>query len=348
MTDRNTRKINCGKIKIGGDNTITVQTMWKKSLHSFSKKDLQEIQKLEDAGCDILRFSVPDIKSAEILSNIKEQLRMPIVADIHFDYKIALKCIENGIDKVRINPGNIGENWKVKEILEVAKDKNVPIRVGINTGSLPKALSSLKDKSRAMMKAAEDEIEILEKHSFYNSIFSLKSSNLSETIKANKDFSKKFDYPLHIGITEAGPLTAGLVKSSIALNSLLNQGIGDTIRVSLTDTPYSEVIAGIEILKVSNLKKDSVNIISCPRCGRASFDTHSFISEVYEELYKLRKNIKVAVMGCIVNGPGEAKDADIGITGYGKKVVIFKDGKIISKVDENKGREEFLRIINEI
>ncbi|MDC7227164.1 MAG: flavodoxin-dependent (E)-4-hydroxy-3-methylbut-2-enyl-diphosphate synthase [Spirochaetales bacterium] len=347
MTYKTTRKVRIGNIEVGGDSRKTVQTMWKKSLDLFSGEDLEEILNLEDVGCDILRFSVPNFRTAGILAEIKRNINMPLVADIHFDYKIALECIKNGIDKIRINPGNIGDEWKVKEVLQAAADKNIPIRIGINTGSLDKTFNDISDKAEAMLKSAESEINILEKYNFTNALFSLKSSDIESTLRANREFSRRWDYPLHLGVTEAGPLTAGLVKSSIAISQMLNQGIGDTIRVSLTDKPIQEVIAGREILRACGMYANGVDIVSCPRCGRSTFDTHEFISSVYDELYRVKKNLKVAVMGCIVNGPGEASDADIGITGAGTKVVIFKHGKIYRKVDENKGREEFLKVLEE-
>lgn len=348
MNDRKTSVVKAGGIQIGGGSRITVQTMWKKSLHNFNNNDLKEIKELSLIGCDILRFSAPDMKSAQVLKEIKNEIDIPIVADIHFDHKIALKCIEYNIDKIRINPGNIGAEWKVKEVLNAASDNGIPIRIGINCGSLPKDLNDIESKSEAMLIAAEREIEILEKNGFKSAVFSLKSSNMAETISANEAFSQKYSYPLHVGVTEAGPLTAGLVKSSIALYKLIEKGIGDTIRVSLTDSPYSEVIAGREILKACGKSNYGVDVISCPRCGRSTFDTHGFISSVYDDLYKIKKNLKIAVMGCIVNGPGEALGADIGITGAGNKAVIFKHGKIIKKVDENKGREEFLKVLSEL
>jgi (E)-4-hydroxy-3-methylbut-2-enyl-diphosphate synthase len=347
MSKKQTSTVSAGGLLIGGGNRISVQTMWKRSLHNFTKDDLTEIKFLESIGCDILRFSAPDMKSSEVLGSIKNKLKIPIVADIHFDHKIALDCIARGIDKIRINPGNIGAQWKVHEVLSAASEKNIPIRIGINTGSLPKEYSALKDKSEAMLRAAEDEIEILEKAGFNQAVFSLKASNLEATIEANKVFSERYSYPLHLGVTEAGPQTAGIVKTSIAFYQLFEQGIGDTIRVSLTDTPAKEVIAGREILKACGKSDYGVTIVSCPRCGRSTFDTHKFIMDVSDELYLIKKPVKVAIMGCVVNGPGEALDADVGITGVGNKAVIFKQGKIIHKVDENIGRETFLKVLDD-
>ncbi len=345
MDRKKTESVTVGNNKIGGGSRITVQTMWKKSLHNLSEQDINEIRTIENLGCDIIRFSVPDIKSAGILKELKKHINMPLVADIHFDYRIALECIGFGIDKIRINPGNIGASWKVEEVLKSAADKNVPIRIGINSGSMPRKLSDMDDKAEAMLKAADDEIEILEKNRFGNAVFSLKSSNAEATIRANRKFSLKYNYPLHLGITEAGPLTAGLVKSSIALSKLLDEGIGDTLRVSLSDTPANEVIAGREILRACGLSEYGVNIISCPRCGRSTFDTHKFLESIFDELYLIKEPLNIAVMGCVVNGPGEASEADIGITGIGNKIVIFKHGKIFTKIDENKGREEFLKLL---
>ena len=348
MTDRKTIEVKAGGLSIGGGSRISVQTMWKRSLHGFNDNDLEEIKNLKAVGCDILRFSAPDIESAEILGKIKSEIDMPIVADIHFDHKIALRCIELGIDKIRINPGNIGAEWKVRDVLTAASDRNIPIRIGINSGSLPREYSKLEKKSEAMLRAAEDEIDILEREGFKNAVFSLKASDVEETIEANRIFSGKYDYPLHLGITEAGPHTAGLVKTTVAFYRLLSEGIGDTIRVSLTDEPYKEVIAGREILKACGRSDYGVSIVSCPKCGRSTFDTHKFISSVYEELYRISKPVKVAVMGCVVNGPGEACDADLGITGVGNKAVIFKHGKIIHKIDENKGRSVFLEELEKL
>jgi len=347
MKNKQTNTVTAGGLVIGGGNRISVQTMWKRSLHNFTEEDLSEIKFLESIGCDILRFSAPDMRSSEALGEIRKNLKIPVVADIHFDHKIALDCISRDIDKIRINPGNIGAEWKVHEVLSAAADKNIPIRIGINTGSLPKEYSELKDKAEAMLRAAEDEIEILEKAGFKHAVFSLKASNIEATIEANRAFSQRYSYPLHLGVTEAGPQTAGIVKTSIAFYRLFEEGIGDTIRVSLTDSPAKEVISGREILKACGKSDYGVTIVSCPRCGRSTFDTHKFITEVSDELYLIQKPVKVAVMGCIVNGPGEAKDADIGITGVGNKTVIFKQGKIIHKVDENKGREIFLKVLHD-
>ena len=286
--------------------------------------------------------------SAQYLGNLVPESVLPLVADIHFDYKLALDCIRFGIQKVRINPGNIGALWKVEEIVHAASDKNVPIRVGVNGGSLPRDLRNYGNKAEAMVLAAERELNVFEKLMFKDVVFSLKSSDIESTVDANILFSEKYNYPLHLGVTEAGPLIPGIVKSTIAFTELLKRGIGDTIRVSLSDEPVNEVIAGNEILKASGFKKGGVSIISCPKCGRASFDTHDFVKKLEPLLYSLKKDISVAIMGCIVNGPGEAGDADLGITGSGNNVVIFRKGKIIHRIKASEAVEIFTEELERI
>ena len=342
-----TYEVNAGGIIIGGNSDVSLQTMWKSPLKDLDRAGLENVVKelgeLKSAGCDIIRFAAPDIKSAEILSQLAHKSPVPVVADIHFDYKIALKCLSDnsGISKVRINPGNIGEEWKVKEVLDRANEKNIPIRVGVNGGSLPASLKNEKNKAEAMIKAAEIEIDLFEKYNFRNAVFSLKSSDVDTTVEANRKFSLNYKYPLHIGVTEAGPLIPGIVKNTAGILEMLNEGIGSTIRVSLSSPPIDEIKAGRAILKLCGGKKNFVNIVSCPRCGRATFDVHSFFSKFNSRLNKIQKPITVAVMGCVVNGLDEAKDADIGITGSGNSVVIFRKGEIIIKTTEEKAEEEF-------
>ncbi len=338
-----TRSVKIGSILIGGGFPVAVQTMWKTPLTDDKDFFLSGIRNLKDLGCDIIRFSVPDIKSAEYLKAIIPESEMAIVADIHFDYRIALKCIDSGIHKIRINPGNIGAQWKIEEVIRAASDNCVPIRVGVNGGSLPRELQKMKNQADAMVIAAENELEIFERMGFKDVVFSLKSSDISTTVNANIIFSQKYDYPLHLGVTEAGPLIPGIVKSSVALSKLLENGIGDTIRVSLSDEPDTEVIAAGEILKSAGLGKRGVSIISCPRCGRASFNTHDFIKKIEPVLYRSKKNISVAVMGCIVNGPGEARHADLGITGSGDKIVIFKKGKVLHSLKLDEAEATFVK-----
>ena len=351
---RETYKIQAGDITIGGDSRISLQTMWKSPLKGLSRMDRDNLSKelyyLKSIGCDIIRFAVPDIESAEVLSEISSDGIIPTVADIHFDYRIALKCMEKGanISKIRINPGNIGAEWKVREVITRAADMNIPIRVGVNGGSLPENLKNNQDRSHAIVKAAEQEIEIFEKYNFMNAVFSLKSSDVDTTIEANRIFSERYKYPLHIGVTEAGPLIGGIVKNTAGILTLLKEGIGSTVRVSLSAEPEDEIVAGKAILKLCGEKTDSVNIVSCPRCGRASFDVHSFLPKINKILNGLNKNLTIAVMGCVVNGLDEARDADLGITGSGNSVVIFRKGEIIIKTTEEKAEELFWKELEKI
>ncbi len=344
--ESNTVKI--GDKIIGGGFPIVIQTMWKTPLSAGIESILFGIDELKDIGADIIRFAVPDIEDAEILSKISIKSSIPLVADIHFDYKIALKCIEGGVHKIRINPGNIGASWKVEEVVRAAADFGVPLRVGVNGGSLPASLRDLKDISIAMVKAAELELNIFEKLGFKDVVFSLKSSDIENTVMANTIFSSKYSYPLHLGVTEAGPLIPGVVKSSIAISSMLEKNIGDTIRVSLSDTMRNEVIAAKEILKASGKISSGVTTVSCPRCGRASFNTHDFLVSIDPIIQKINKNITIAVMGCIVNGPGEARHADLGITGSGDNIVIFRKGNIVRKGDPENAVKLFLEELEKI
>lgn len=349
-----TYEINTGGVIIGGNSDISLQTMWKSPLTGLDSSGidniLKELEELKAAGCDIIRFAAPDLRSAEILSNLAHKSPLPVVADIHFDYKIALRCLadDSGIAKVRINPGNIGAEWKVEEVLKRAADKNIPIRVGVNGGSLPAELKNEKNIANAMLKAAEMEVEIFEKYSFKNAVFSLKSSDVDSTVEANREFSSRYKYPLHIGVTEAGPLIPGVVKNTAGVLAMLNEGIGSTVRVSLSSPPIDEIEAGKAILKLCGSKKNYVNIVSCPRCGRATFDVHAFLSKINKKLNTIQKPVTAAVMGCIVNGPDEAKHADIGITGSGNSVVIFRKGEIILKTTEEKAEEEFWKVMEKL
>jgi len=341
-----TKSVKVGDVVIGGGFPIAIQTMWKSPLSNKIDNILVKIDELKDIGTDILRFAVPDLESAEILGKISKKSHIPLVADIHFDYKIALKCIEGGVHKIRINPGNIGASWKVEEVVKAARGNSIPIRVGVNGGSLPSALRDRKDLASAMLEAAEMEMNVFEKFNFKEVVFSLKSSDIKNTIMVNKLFSEKYSYPLHLGLTEAGPLIPGTVKSSIALNTMIKDNIGDTLRVSLSDSMENEVFAAREILKASGKKSTGVDIVSCPRCGRASFNTHDFLVDIESDLQKIKQNISIAVMGCIVNGPGEAKHADLGITGSGENIVIFRKGKIVRKGKPVNAAEMFLEELN--
>lgn len=341
-----TRKIKVGNLYIGGNSSISIQSMTNTKT-SDVLKTVEQIKKLEDAGCDIIRVAVPDEESAKALSIIKKQINIPIVADIHFDYKLAIKSIENGADKIRINPGNIGSTDKIKMVVDAAKEKNVPIRIGVNSGSLEKEiLNKYKGvTAEGIVESALKNVLILEKLGFYDIILSLKTSNVPLTIKSYEIASEKVDYPLHIGITESGTIKTGTIKSSVGIGILLNMGIGDTIRISLTGDPVEEVWVAKQILKSLGLLNEGVELISCPTCGRTKIDLIKVADEVLEKTKNIKQNIKIAVMGCAVNGPGEAKEADIGIAGGDGEGLIFKKGKVYKKVKEKDLVDELIKEI---
>jgi (E)-4-hydroxy-3-methylbut-2-enyl-diphosphate synthase len=307
--------------------------MWKEPLSADALPGIQErLERLSRMGCDIVRFAVPDLESADVLGKLAEACTVPLVADIHFDYRIALRCLDFPLAKIRINPGNIGEEWKVREVVAKARDNGISLRIGVNGGSLPRLLEKMKNQSSAMVRAAESEMETLEKLRFHDAVFSLKSSDVDSTVKANVLFSRHYDYPLHIGITEAGPAIAGIVRNTLGLSALLRKGIGDTIRVSLSASPEEEVLAGVEVLRSLRLRHVGIHVISCPTCGRTTFDVKGFLDRVSLEIQQISKPMSIAVMGCAVNGPGEARHADLGITGAGNMALIFKGDKIIRRV----------------
>lgn len=319
-----------------------IQTMWRQPLRGpVDEGGISRISALQKLGCEILRFSVPDQASAERLGRLAQLVAMPLVADIHFDYRLALRCLDYPIAKIRINPGNIGERWKVEEVVRKAKDRGVSLRVGVNSGSLPRELRRGKNLARALLRAAENELEIFEKLAFREVIFSLKATEVDSTVEANLLFAEKYDYPLHLGVTEAGPLVPGIVKNSLAISRLLLEGVGDTIRVSLSDTPENEILAARAILQYCGIRSCGVRIISCPTCGRSEFDVKSFLEHVSNYILSLDKDISIAVMGCPVNGPGEAKRADLGITGSGKFILFFRNGKIIRRVNSESAHTAF-------
>lgn len=350
---------------IGGDAPISLQTMWKSSLLGA---DLQQVARdlagLEQLGCDIVRFAVPDMESADALVHLASITSMPLVADIHFDYKLALRCLDGTIAKIRINPGNIGSKDRVKAVVDKASEKNTAIRIGVNSGSLPRDLQNrlegvrlsggdlANERSIALAETAAREVSLFDEFSFRNVVVSMKASSVHETVRCNEEFARKYSIPLHIGVTEAGPLIGGVVKSTLAFSRLFDEGIGSTIRVSLSDTMENEVIAGREILTECGKRSGGVRIVSCPRCGRNGFDVHGFVSRWQKELLSLHKDITVAVMGCIVNGPGEGKHADIGITGAGDTVLIFRHGETVRTISLSDGldavdvafREELSRL----
>lgn len=344
---KKTRTIYVGKVPIGGGNPIVVQSMTKTDTADI-ESTVKQIKSLESIGCEIIRVAVPDVRAAKALNRIKKEIKIPMIADIHFDWRLAIEAINQGVDGIRINPGNIGESRKIKEVIKAAKERGVPIRIGVNAGSLDRMLRKkyLHPTPEALVESAEMSINIFEDMGFSDIKVSLKGSDVLTTIKAYRLFSEKFDYPLHIGISEAGPLFSGTIKSSVGLGILLSEGIGDTIRVSLTADPEGEVRVAYEILKSLGLRKKGVEIISCPTCGRCKIDLRKITTEVEFRLREIDKPLKVAVMGCVVNGPGEAREADIGIAG-GKGIgILFKKGKIIKKIKEEDLLKEFMNEIS--
>lgn len=347
---KKTRQVKIGNLTIGGDNPVRIQSMTNTKTKDI-EVTVRQIQELEKNGCEIIRVAIPDMQSAQVLSQIKAQITIPLVADIHFQYLFALEAIKQGADKIRINPGNIGGEEKIKAVVKACQEKNIPIRIGINMGSLEKDLYSEFGKfgvARVMVESAHRNINILEKLKFFNIVVSLKGSDVPTTIEAYQLFSKRFDYPIHLGITESGNLWRGTVKSSLGIGILLNQGLGDTIRVSLSAPPVEEVKVGWEILKSLNLRSHGIKLVSCPTCGRTEIDLFSLVEKVDKALSLIQAPLTVAVMGCIVNGPGEAKFADIGITGGNGMAVIFKKDKVIKTVRESEAFPVFMEEIKKI
>lgn len=335
-----TKEIKIKDLKIGGNNKILIQSMTTTSPLDV-QATINQIINLEKAGCEIVRVTIPCMKAADNLPKILEQINIPLVADIHFDYKLAIASIKNGVHKIRFNPGNIGSEKNVKLLTDYAKDYNVPVRVGVNSGSIEKEfLNSNYNSYEKLVKSALKHVKILEKHSFYDIVISVKSSSVIDTVKAYQQISKIVDYPLHLGVTEAGTFNMAIVKSSIGIGSLLLNDIGDTIRVSITGDPVLEIKAAQNILKAVG-KMPYTEIVSCPTCGRCKYDMFSFVKEIEKMTENNKKPLKIAVMGCVVNGPGEAKEADIGIAGGDSKMVIFKKGEIIKTVDKDKALSEF-------
>jgi (E)-4-hydroxy-3-methylbut-2-enyl-diphosphate synthase len=349
MKARETKKIKIGNGYIGGDSKIAVQSMTSTDTRDV-EATVNQILELEKAGCDIVRCAVPDMPAAEAIKEIVKRIHIPLVADIHFDYRLALKSIENGISKLRINPGNIGNIDKIKLVAEAAKEKGIPIRIGVNSGSLEKDILEKYGHvcAEALVESALRHVEILEDLKFYDIVISIKSSDVAMMIESYKLISGKVDYPLHLGVTEAGTTWRGTIKSSVGIGALLAEGIGDTIRVSLTGDVVDEVKVGIEILKALGYIDDGVKFVSCPTCGRTQINLIKIANEVEERLADCHKNIKIAVMGCVVNGPGEAREADIGIAGGNGVGLIFKKGVVIKTVKEEDLVEELLREIDKL
>lgn len=334
---RKTENFSIGKIKIGSDNPVTVQSMVSVPSTDISGT-VEQVRRLKEAGCDIVRIAVPDMESVQLVDAIKSEVDIPLVADIHFDYKLALACADAGIDKIRINPGNIGDESRVKEVANACANKGICIRIGVNSGSLEKNILKKygSPTAEAIVESALYHASLLEKFDFNNIVLSLKSSNAETAYKAYSLVAEKSRYPLHLGVTEAGTRYNGIIKSSAVLGGLLLNGIGDTIRISLTDDPVEEVKAGIALLKSLGLRNEGPTIVSCPTCGRTRINLIKIADEVERRLVGCKKNIKVAVMGCVVNGPGEAREADIGIAGGEGCGVLIKKGEIIKKVGEDK------------
>ncbi|MDE6442392.1 MAG: flavodoxin-dependent (E)-4-hydroxy-3-methylbut-2-enyl-diphosphate synthase [Clostridia bacterium] len=341
-----TKKINIGNTSIGGGSEIALQSMCTTKTSDVSST-VNQIIGLEKAGCDIIRVSILDEDDAKAVKKIKEQINIPIVADIHFSYKLAVSAIENGCDKVRINPGNIGSESAVKTVADCIKAHGIPVRVGSNTGSIEKEYLQKYGKNEfSLVESALKSVSLLEKFGVSDIVISVKASDVPLTVKAYKLLSEKTAYPLHIGVTEAGTQDMAVVKSSVALGALLLNGIGDTLRVSITDDPIKEIIAGKRILRAVGLDRDYVDVVSCPTCGRCLWNSMELAKKVTAYTEGFSKQLKIAVMGCVVNGPGEAKDCDIGIAGAQDYCVIFKNGEIYKKVSADIAEQEFFKEIN--
>lgn len=348
-TRRQTRKICAGGRFIGGDSTITVQSMTNTDTRNASAT-IDQIKRLEEAGCDIVRVAIPDKEAAEAVIAIKKAIGIPLVADIHFDYRLAIECIKNGVDKIRLNPGNIGSRDRVEAVVKAAKERNVPIRIGVNSGSVESNVLAKYGgvTAEGMVESALGHAAILEDLDFNDIAISIKASDVPMTLAAYRLISSKTNYPLHIGVTEAGTVFRGTVKSAVGIGCLLAEGIGDTIRVSLTGDPVEEVRVGQEILKSLGLGKKGIRFVSCPTCGRTRINLIDIAEKVEKRLEGCTKDIKVAVMGCAVNGPGEAREADIGIAGGDGEALLFKKGVIIRKIPQDKVVEELISEIEKL
>ncbi|EKS4344749.1 flavodoxin-dependent (E)-4-hydroxy-3-methylbut-2-enyl-diphosphate synthase [Clostridium botulinum] len=349
MMRKPTRKVKVGSIYVGGDSPISIQSMTNTDTRDI-KSTLNQINKLDKIGCDIIRCAVPDMEASEALKIITKESKIPVVADIHFDYKLALESIKNGVDALRINPGNIGSMERVKMVAEAAKEKSIPIRIGVNSGSLKKDILDKYGRvcPEALVESALQHVSILEKCNFNDIVISIKSSNVMQMIESYRLISEKVNYPLHLGVTEAGTTFRGTIKSSVGIGTLLAEGIGDTIRVSITGDSLEEIKIGKEILRSLGYVNEGIEFVSCPTCGRTNIDLISIAEEVEKRLLNCNKNIKVAVMGCVVNGPGEAREADIGIAGGKGEGLIFKKGEIIKKVKEEDIIDELIKEIEKM
>ena len=346
---KQTKQIRIGQVLVGGNAPVSIQSMTNTDTRDV-QATVEQIARLTDAGCDIIRVAVPDMEAAQAVKAIKAGITIPLVADIHFDYRLALECMKNGVDKIRLNPGNIGGHDRVKAVADMAKERAIPIRIGVNSGSVEKSIVEKYGgvTPEGMVESALSHASLLEEENFSDIAISIKASSVSMTIAAYRLLSQRTNYPLHVGVTEAGTIKKGTIKSSVGIGCLLAEGIGDTIRVSLTGDPVEEIIVGREILKSLGFIKQGIEIVSCPTCGRTKIDLISIANQVEPVLEKIDKNIKVAIMGCAVNGPGEAKDADIGIAGGMNEALLFKKGTIIRKIPQDRIVEELIKEISEM
>lgn len=344
-----TKQIRVGNVLMGGGAPVSVQSMLNVPAEDI-QGNVNQAKSLAAAGCQILRVAVPDMNAVRLIDAIKSAVDVPLVADIHFDYRLAVESARAGIDKIRINPGNIGDSDRIKAVADICANKGIPIRIGVNSGSLEKEILARygSPTAQALVASAQYHASLLEQFGFNGIVLSMKSSNVKTMVQAYELASEKCSYPLHLGVTEAGTQNMGIIKSSVGIGSLLLQGIGDTIRVSLTADPVKEVFAGFDILKAVGLKKDAPYLISCPTCGRTKIDLISLAGEVERRLQGCTKPIKVAIMGCVVNGPGEAKEADIGIAGGNGEGLLFKKGEIIRKVPEESLADELIKEIEKM
>ena len=345
---RQSRQITVGNVKVGGGAPVSVQSMTITDTRDV-EATVNEIKRLEEAGCDIVRVAVPDMEAAKALGSIRKSIRIPLVSDIHFDYKLALEAVKQGVDGMRLNPGNIGAKYRIQAVVDAVKERNIPIRIGVNSGSLEKDILKKHGSptAEALVESALRHVRILEDFDFFDIKISVKSTDVRKMIRAYKLLSEQTEYPLHLGVTEAGTPKMGTIKSSIGIGSLLAEGIGDTIRVSLTGDPVNEVITGINILKSIGIRNKGIELISCPGCGRLEIDLMKLVNDVEQRVsgMELPRPVKVAILGCVVNGPGEASEADIGIAGGKGKGMLYKDGKLVRSFKEKDIVEELVKEI---
>lgn len=345
---RQSKQIKVGNVKVGGGAPVSVQSMTITDTRDI-EATVNEIKRLEEAGCDIVRVAVPDMEAAKALGSIRKSIRIPLVSDIHFDYKLALEAVKQGVDGMRLNPGNIGAKYRIQAVVDAVKERNIPIRIGVNSGSLEKDILKKHGSptAEALVESALRHVRILEDFDFFDIKISVKSTDVRKMIRAYKLLSEQTEYPLHLGVTEAGTPKMGTIKSSIGIGSLLAEGIGDTIRVSLTGDPVNEVITGINILKSIGIRNKGIELISCPGCGRLEIDLMKLVNDVEQRVsgMELPRPVKVAILGCVVNGPGEASEADIGIAGGKGKGMLYKDGKLVRSFKEKDIVEELVKEI---